>query len=272
MILEPKSGVETARIDEIKKEIYYLSNYDYSVMCLKLFLPAVLWSLATILICYLFCPHFWSHGNHDLLMMICAFVPSTFLFILSVRRKYALRKPCWKSMLRELDQMEDVNVTILLLDLIKFNPYCPEARKTFRPILAHKLPELQCADAFRVGNYHRALLYEELKAGDGPMTLAVLQTIERMTWVDALPHIRGLARGKGIAQTNHAVHEAAQSCEQALQLVVDRFEVRQTLLRASSPAQAPGELLRAADSTRSTPEADAQLLRPTLGQEETAVQ
>ena len=142
--------------------------------------------------------------------------------------------------------------------------------EAFRPLLAHKLPELQCADAFRVGNYHRALLYEVLKSGDELMTLAILQTIERMAWVDALPHIRGLARGNGIAKRNSAVHEAAQSCEHALHLVVNQLEAPQLLLRASTPAHSPSEVLRMADSTYSNPEADAQLLRPTLGQEETS--
>lgn len=41
------------------------------------------------------------------------------------------------------------------------------------------------------------------------------------------------------------------------------------LLRASASAHSPGELLRAADSTYSNTDADAQLLLPTLGQEET---
>lgn len=272
MTLKPKLGAKATRINEIKHKIYN-NRFSSSVSGLTDILPGALWFLGTYLFGSLVFSDSWATGRTGTLLFLCALVPAILIIVFRIKK---VPQTPWDSLLKELDQIADARATALLLDLMSHpnHPRYPGSsyHEMIRASLTHKLPELQRVDAVFLSNEHRMLLYEEMQSADAPLMLAILQTIERMTWVNALPHIAGLAKGEGVAKRNSAVHEAAQSCEQTLQLVVNQLEAPQTLLRASAPAASPGELLRAADSTRSTPEADAQLLRPTLGQEETAVQ
>ena len=64
------------------------------------------------------------------------------------------------------------------------------------------------------------------------------------------------------------IYSAIAEAFPIMQKRIARQNTQATLLRASAPTQSTGELLRAANSTRSNPESDAQLLRASLGRED----
>jgi len=252
---EYNPGSDIARIKAILNE---RSKNDGSLLAIA---QAGLWFVGSTLLGVLFSPRSWGYGYKGFLMLLCVCVPP--IIILGVKIRPMHKR--WYNMLNQLYDIEDAGATIVLLDIVVDSQKVPS--EAIRASLSTKLPKLQRVDGVRIRNEHRELLYEELKSGNVPLTLAILQTIERMTWVNALPHIEGLAKGEGIAKHNLVVHEAAQSCEHTLKLVAAQMEAPQTLLRASAPSRPPEQLLRPAYNSTSSPDDNAQLLRPTNGRD-----
>ena len=138
--------------------------------------------------------------------------------------------------------------------------------------LARALVAAQINDIALIRRTHRHFLNKALlnSTTTPDLVRAILTAWERAGDREAIPFVAKLAEGEAIAATNSYVREQAQECLLVLRERAAQKQNTGTLLRASSPAHSPYELLRAADSTRSNPEADAQLLRPALGQEETS--
>ena len=139
-----------------------------------------------------------------------------------------------------------------------------------RDSLVQVLPDLQSADTDIITARSHRILHQCLREEDSELSLRVLGALPHVGTQSALRHVEALANGEYKLGSNAHVHQAAIIC---LGLLKEHMAEQNTntLLRASAPAPSPGELLRAADSTHSNPEADTQLLRPTLGQEETPV-
>ncbi len=128
--------------------------------------------------------------------------------------------------------------------------------------LARKLMDAETTDFDRFDKARRLHLSKLLSKPDTHVDLvrAVLSAWERAGDRDANPFVAKLAAGQARAATNPDIGKQARECLLALQERAAQENNAGTLLRASTPAHTPEELLRPAFDTPSNLEANAQLL------------
>ncbi|MCW3097393.1 MAG: hypothetical protein JWL77_3011 [Chthonomonadaceae bacterium] len=116
-------------------------------------------------------------------------------------------------------------------------------RAQARSELLHQLSFLTEDTAYLVFDRERRGLFKTLEGEDDELISAVLRAIPILSDARALPSIRHLADGNGIAATNMKLRTEAQSSLNRLQSVLDLSSGSRGLLRASSAPQAPEEHL-----------------------------
>jgi len=97
--------------------------------------------------------------------------------------------------------------------------------------------------AYVVHDRERHALYKTLYGQDAELISAVLRAVSVLGDSRALPFLRHLAEGNGMAATNMQIRTEAQGSLERLQSVIDLSSGSQGLLRASSAPPAPEENL-----------------------------
>lgn len=152
-----------------------------------------------------------------------------------------------------------------------------QAGNTIMLTIIRLLRQMRYEDAHLLNQSQRAQLYKFLSPGVWNRTdrldyyldfaLQIVATLEILGMRDSLPVLRRLANS---TRSDAALRGAARKCLTTLEERFAKEGTSTTLLRPSVPATAPDILLRpAANLEEATSEETAQLLRPTLGQEDT---
>jgi hypothetical protein len=129
--------------------------------------------------------------------------------------------------------------------------------------LLEQLPQLQEETAFLLNVEERYALYRSLYGNDKELIRLVLRAVPLFGDRQALPFVRPLAEGKGIAADNAGLQTEAQSSLVRLQEILERTSGPKALLRASHAPQAPKEqLLKPVYGSSETP--PSQLLRAAI--------
>jgi hypothetical protein len=126
----------------------------------------------------------------------------------------------------------------------KGNPHtagrcCEEARAA----ILEQLPHLTEESASLLRSRERLTLFKTLRGEDAEMISVVLLAVAVFADARALPFVRHLSEGKGLAAKNEDLRAEAQASLNRLQAILDLSSGSQALLRASSPPQAPEEQL-----------------------------
>jgi hypothetical protein len=132
-----------------------------------------------------------------------------------------------------------------------------------REKLPKLLPQLNASDAHLLDEDQRTQLYKALhkhpnkKNPNITLHQAILKALQQVGDEKALPHVEKLAKGEGIADRFPELKVAAEACLPFLTARVEQIRASQTLLRASSAAEAPSAgsdvLLRPALDAGATP-------------------
>jgi len=137
--------------------------------------------------------------------------------------------------------------------------------------LAAKLVNAEAADFDRFDKARKEHFNKLLLRSDTHLDLvrAVLIAWERAGDSRAMPFVATLAEGRASAAANPDIRQQARNCLIALQYRAVQEQNSGILLRASTPAPIPEQMLRPAYDTLSNPEANAQLLRANQPPEDT---
>lgn len=247
---------QTNKISGIKDAI---SN---SCIDMPLFWIGILWVFVTSIFITLF-PASWTDGYKSGLIFICVFAPA--IILMKAGTVVAKNRLC--NMASELEQIDDIQATVLMIDLLSRVPR-GKSRTEVENALSLKLMKVQRADGYRLNIKHRLHLYRELEIGHVPLTLAIIHIIQEMRWLDAIPYLTTLIRTSGTTKNDIVVIQASSDCCDALYELSGKVNARYILLRPSDSVQ-PNELLRPTSGTaQATPEETAQLLRPVAGQDD----
>ena len=190
--------------------------------------------------------------------------------------RFLLKKPEWNA--EELTRIGGVQAVGALIDLV-FAPKLPNHRTPLYAALAELLPQMKASDARLLTNGHQRALHRALKSGFNPnvnpavylrFRLAILKALEQVGDAAAIPVVSHLANGKARTASQKVLKAAAQDCLPLLRVNFGGVEATKTLLRASAPENAapgtllrpveftpdpnPKALLRAANSSRDTPQ------------------
>ena len=135
------------------------------------------------------------------------------------------------------------------------------SRVEARTELLKQLSLLTEDTAYLVFDRERRGLFKTLEGQDDELISAVLRAVPVLGDARALPYIRHMAEGSGIASINMKLRTEARSSLNRLQAILDLSRGSQGLLRASSPPAAPDEhLLHPVQGSHETD--PKELLRP----------
>jgi len=109
--------------------------------------------------------------------------------------------------------------------------------------LLEQLPLLTEEAAYLLRASERKALYQTFQVPDEELISVVLRAVPVLGDARALPFIRHLAEGKGMAATNGQLQAEAQISLSRLQTILDLSKGSQGLLRASRAPQTPMEQL-----------------------------
>ena len=107
--------------------------------------------------------------------------------------------------------------------------------------LLEQLPQVTDESAYLLRPHERNALYKTLNGTDAELIHAVLRVVPVLGDARALPCVRHLAEGNGLAAANTDLQAEAQSALSLLQARIDNGSSAQGLLRASRHPQTPDE-------------------------------
>ena len=146
-----------------------------------------------------------------------------------------------------IKDIDDLNALPALIELLEFSN--PTVQKAITPPVTRLLSRLRASDAYLLGFLHRTALARTLNT---PRTrklppaffVAVLEAFEQIGDSQVLPTVAWLAQGKGAGGDHPPIQEAAKACQAHLEEQLRRHQAPYLLLRPSSLAEAPQNLLR----------------------------
>ena len=224
------------------QRLYKLSTALLLVMVLGLLVPRFFDNASTVLT--------------DSIMAICCLtmLPSLSMIFVRLRAiKHCLISPTPR----------DIPVLIELWD----DNY-KQTQNEIQKAIAALLVKAESDDFALLNTAHRLFLNKALLGYDTELVTAVLTAWARAGDSRAIPFVAKLAEGRASAATNPGIQRQAQECLVILQERAALEQNADTLLRASTAATTPGILLRPAYTAPQSAEAEAQLLRATIGKEQ----
>ena len=186
-------------------------------------------------------------GNDIFLVELCFVAAVIPLGLTSLGISKAVLGPRRKRLAECITEIDELNALPALIELLEFGN--PAVRIAILSPITRLLLRVRASDAHLLGFLHRSVLARTLST---PRThrlpssffVGILQAFEHIGDSQALPAVTWLAEGKGVAQTDETVQEAAQKCLAHLQAQLSRQQAPYLLLRPSSLADAPQILLR----------------------------
>ena len=216
----------------------------------------------------------FKNGHVNLAALALLFSPALGMATMALWINF--RKPRWN--VEELTRVGGVEAVGTLLEILG-GPKLPRQVTPLLVALTELLPQMKASDAGLLTKGQRRLLNATLKSGfsdkfDPVLTinyrLAILKALEQVGDASAIPVVEHLANGRARTASQKALKAAAQECLPLLRVNFGGVEATKTLLRASAPENAapetllrpveftpdpnPKALLRAADSSRDTPQ------------------
>lgn len=174
----------------------------------------------------------------------------------------------WNETLQNRLETENISLSALLDVLMEQKQNWCRSSKTGAAAmraLGRKLIGSHDSDHLSLSSERRKFLYKYLDFRDDRLVHSILAIVMDAEDKQATPWLNQLSEGRWSAAHNPSVQRHAQECLSLLQKRTIQEQNAETLLRASAASVAPAELLRPAENAYSDPEAESQLLRPTLG-------
>lgn len=132
------------------------------------------------------------------------------------------------------------------------------------------LPNLQATDAGLLLNRHRTYLHRALRGTNSEFILAILQALEQVGDTEAIPYVKRLVPCPVWLAYSHQIEAASIQCLATLHKRKREREAAYNLLRATTTADAPADVLlrpvRAGDATN-----PRHLLRASMSADRTAL-